>query len=105
MTVGPGHFAVVSALVFCIGLGGVMTRRQALMQLMALMVMFAAPVIAVAGFSQTQASPPGANTGVAVGLVMLAAFTAELGIGVSVLILLLRRSHSLDLDSVEHLEG
>ncbi len=105
MTIGSGHYAVLAGLLFCIGLAGVTTRRNAPAQLAALGVMFLAPVIAVVGFSQTEGVLKAANTGVAIGLIVFLSLFAQLAVGGGVVALLARRRHSVDLDSVERLEA
>ena len=51
MTIGGGQFAVLSAAVFAIGVYGLLARRHPLGVAMAIGLLFAAPVIALVGFT------------------------------------------------------
>jgi len=52
MTVGLGHHLVVSALLFCLGLLGVVTRRNLLVMYMSLELMLNAANLALVAFSR-----------------------------------------------------
>jgi NADH:ubiquinone oxidoreductase subunit K len=98
MNAGPSHFAILSALVFCVGLFGVIAHVNALRAIIAVAVLFAAPVIALVGFAQTGlggAEPP---AGDAFAVLALLAVTAEALTASAVAILLWRRSGSADID-------
>lgn len=99
MTVGPAHYAALSAVLFAIGLLGVAARRSAVNAVGALSVLFSAPVVAAAGFAEAGGgSMP--RLGDALALVTLAALCAELVVGAAVLALVWRRSDSVDLDEL-----
>jgi len=53
VSIGPGHFAGLSAIVLGLGLYGVLARRNALHVVAALPVLLIAPVIALVGFAHT----------------------------------------------------
>ena len=98
MNIGAGHYVVLSAMIFGIGLVGVVIRRALVAQLSALLVMLTAPVIAFAGFARTVPTPPGSNSGAAVGLVALGAALGEVAVGAALLLLMQRRGLCLDLE-------
>lgn len=97
---GPGHFAVLSALVFAVGLFGVIAHASTVRALIALAVLFTSPLIALIGFAQT-----GLGNGYgepAVGglfaVLALLSITAELVAALGVAVLLWRRTGSADID-------
>lgn len=104
MNVGPAHYAVLSAVLFAIGVFGVSTRRNTLASLASLSVLFSAPVVLAVGFSQSgDGSVP--RLGDALALFTLAALCAELVVGGAVAALLWRRSDSADLDEMTELDA
>jgi NADH:ubiquinone oxidoreductase subunit K len=100
---GPGHFAVLSALVFAIGLFGVIASSDLLRSLIAAAVLFVAPLIAIVGFAQTGgggAQPPAGN---AFAVVSLLAIVGETSAALAAAALLWRRTGSVEID--EAVEG
>ncbi len=96
MTVGPAHYAALSALLFAIGLFGVTARRSTLSALASLSILFSAPVVAAAGFAESgDGSLP--RLGDAFALFTLAALCGELVVGGAVAALVWRRSDTADL--------
>ncbi len=111
MTVGPGQFAVLSAVVFAIGVYGVLARRHPLAVLAALCLMFAAPVIALVGFTHVFARisngplpviPP---LGDALSAFTIVAATCVGSVGFALLLLLWRRTGRADVDALGDVEG
>lgn len=104
MSVGPAHFAVLSAILFAIGLFGVTAHRNTIAALASLSVLFSAPVIAAAGFAETgDGAMP--RLGDALALFTLAALCAELVIGGAVAALLWRRADTADIDELVELDA
>ena len=58
MTIGGGQFAALSAVIFAIGVYGVLARRHPLGVAIAIGLLFAAPVIALVGFTHAVQAPP-----------------------------------------------
>jgi len=105
MSIGPAHFAVLSAIVFAIGLYGVLARRNALHALLALVVLSLAPVIALVGFAHTGrggATPP---LGDALAFFALVTTGAIAVVGLSVVLLLWRRTGTGDVEEFIDVEG
>ncbi len=99
MNAGPAQYAVLSAILFAVGLFGVTARRNALAALASLSVLFSAPVVAAVGFAERgNGSLP--RLGDALALFTLAALCAELIVGGAVAALLWRRSDTADLDEM-----
>jgi NADH-quinone oxidoreductase subunit K len=104
MNVGPAHYAVLSAILFAIGLFGVAARRNAIAALASLSVLFSAPVVAAVGVAESGGgSIP--RLGDAMALFTLAALCAELIVGGAVAALLWRRSDTADLDELVELDS
>ncbi len=103
MSVGPAHYAALSAVLFAIGLYGVHARRNVIAALASLSVLFSAPVVLAVGFAETgDGSVP--RLGEALALFTVAALCAELLVGGAVAALLWRRSDSADLDEMTELD-
>jgi NADH-quinone oxidoreductase subunit K len=99
VNVGPAQYAVLSAILFAIGLFGVTARRNSLAALASLSVLFSAPVVAAVGFAESgNGSLP--RLGDALALFTLAALCAELIVGGAVAALLWRRADTADLDEM-----
>jgi NADH-quinone oxidoreductase subunit K len=104
VNVGPAHYAVLSAILFAIGLFGVTARRSALAALASLSLLFIAPVVAAAGFAESgNGSIP--RLGGALALFTLAALCAELLVGGAVAALLWRRAETADIDELIELDA
>jgi NADH-quinone oxidoreductase subunit K len=104
VNVGPAHYAVLSAVLFALGLFGVTVHRNAVAALASLSVLFSAPVIAAVGFAESgNGSSP--RLGDAVALFTLAALCAELIVGGAVAALLWRRAETADLDELDELDA
>lgn len=104
MNVGPAHYAVLSAILFGIGLFGVMGRRSAISALASLSVLFSAPLVAAVGYAEAgDGSVP--RLGDALGLFIIVALCAELVVGGAVAALLWRRSETVDIDEMIELDA
>jgi NADH-quinone oxidoreductase subunit K len=105
VNVGPAHFAVLSAIVFALGLYGVLARRNALHVIVALVVLALAPVIALVGFAHTGRGGTGPPLGDALAFLALVTAGATAVVGLSVVMLLWRRTGSADVDELIDVEG
>jgi NADH-quinone oxidoreductase subunit K len=104
MSVGPAHYAVLSAILFAIGLFGVTARRSTMAAVASLSVLFSAPVIAAVGFAESgDGSLP--RLGDALALVTLAALCAQLLVGGAATALLWRRIGAADTDELVELDA
>jgi NADH-quinone oxidoreductase subunit K len=91
----------VSTGLFCIGLVGVIVRRNLLVMLMCMELMLNGVILSLVTLSQQAASATGA---VLVFLVFVVA-AAEIAIAVPIVLLLARRKHTLDADAFSDLKG
>ena len=103
---------VLSAVLFCIGLYGVLSRRHIIAVLMALELMFNAVNIALVAFSRYVepaglAGPGGVVenaryllTGQSFAVFVIVAAAAEVALGLALVIALIRRTDTLDITDV-----
>ena len=96
-------YLIVSAALFCIGLFGVMTRRNAVAILMAVELMLNAVNINLVAFWRYQA--PDKPIGVAWAIFVLAVAAAEAAVGLALVISVYRSRDSViaeELDTLKH---
>ena len=91
----------LSTVLFCLGLVGVIVRRNLLVMLMCMELMLNGVILSLVTLSQHAASTTGA---VLVFLVFVVA-AAEIAIAVPIVLLLARRKHTLDADAFSDLKG
>lgn len=93
------HYITLCVILFVLGALGAIIRRNAIIVLMCIALMFCAAVLTFAIGARLHASVVGQVWGTLV----LVAFSAELCVGVALLLALFRRRKSLDLDRWERL--
>ena len=95
------HGLALAALLFTLGLTGVMVRRNILFILMSLEVMMNAAALAfvVAGARW------GAADGQVMFILVITLAAAEASIGLAILLQLYRRFHTLDIDAASEMRG
>ena len=86
------YYVVLSAAVFCIGLFGILTRRNALMILMSVELMLNAANINLVAF----ANHWGNLTGQTFALFTIALAAAEVAVGLGIILVLYRNFESID---------
>ena len=94
MTIGLLHYLSLAAALFCIGLYGVLTRRNAVAVLMSLELMFNAVNINLVAFSHFRPE----ITGVVFSLFVIAVAAAEATVGVALVLSVYRNQRDIDLD-------
>ncbi len=99
MTVDVTQYALLSAAVFAIGMYGLLARRHPLAVAMGVGLMFAAPVIALVGFTHLGVYP-GANYGDALSALAIVAATCICSVGFALVVLLWRRTGRADVDAL-----
>jgi NADH-quinone oxidoreductase subunit K len=92
---------VLAAYLFALGLTGVIIRRNVLVMLMCMELMLNGVNLSLVTFAYTMGSAVGA---VLVFLIFVVA-TAEIAIAIPVVLLLVRRKRSLDIESYSDLKG
>ena len=95
------QFLILSAFLFCTGAYGVIARRNAVLVLMSIELMLNAVNINLVAFSAF-----GRNVaGQVFALFVITIAAAEVGVGLAIVLLIYRNSHSVDLDEVDQLKG
>jgi len=92
MAILPQYYIVLSAGVFCIGLFGILTRRNALFFLMSVELMLNAGNINLVAFSFYY----GNLTGQVFSLFVIALAAAEVAIGIGIILVLYRNFEGID---------
>ena len=100
-TVPLEHALLLAAALFCIGLAGLMVRRNFLFMLMCLEVMTNAVALAFVAAGSRWAQPDGQIMFIRV----LTLAAAEAAIGLALVLQLYRRFHSLDIDAASEMHG
>ena len=99
--IGLSHYLIVSALIFSIGLVGVLRRRNLLMLFFATEVMLNAVNIAFAAISHYYSD----LTGQMFAFFIIAIAASEVAVGLGLLIVLYKKYGSLDLDDLASMKG
>ena len=95
------HGLALAGVLFCLGLVGLMARRNILFVLMSLEIMMNAAGLAfiVAGSRWAQAD------GQVMFILVITLAAAEAAVGLAILLQLYRRFHTLDIDSASEMRG
>ena len=96
-----GWYLVVSALIFCIGAGGVLVRRNPLVILLCLELMLNAGNLALIGFSRMW----GNGDGQVFAIIVLVVAACEVCIGLGIVVAMYRRRLPIDVDELRELHG
>jgi NADH-quinone oxidoreductase subunit K len=95
------YFLALSAVLFTLGVLGVLTRRNALVIFMSLELMFNAANLAFVTF----ASYYGLLTGQIFVFFVMAVAAAEVAVGLALMVAIFRSKHSIDIDQMSSLKG
>jgi NADH-quinone oxidoreductase subunit K len=95
------HYLVLSAVLFGIGVAGVLSRRNVFISLMSLEIMLNAVNLSFVVFSRVHTD----LTGQAVVLFVVAVAAAEACVGLAIVIALFRLKETVDLDLFRSLKG
>jgi NADH:ubiquinone oxidoreductase subunit K len=94
-------YLIVSALIFCIGAGGVLTRRNPLVILLCIELMLNAANLALVGFSRVH----GNMDGQIFAMIVMVVAACEVAIGLGLIVALFRRRLPIDVDELRELQG
>lgn len=97
-------FLVLAGLLFCVGLAGVLTRRNAVIVLLGIEFMLNAANLNFIAFWRYSAHPE-ALTGVLFTLFVVGIAAAEAAVGLALIIAMYRHCQTTDLDQLEELRG
>jgi NADH:ubiquinone oxidoreductase subunit K len=95
------EFLLLGAVLFCIGVYGVIARKNAVMVLMSIEVMLNSVNINLLAFSQLHNNLDG-NV---FALYIIAVAAAEVGVGLAMVLLIYRNRKSISLDELSEMKG
>lgn len=101
MPVDVLNYVLLSAVMFFIGVGGVILRRNPLIVLMAIELMFNAANLALIAFSRVYEN----NAGHIFAFLVITVAAAEAAIGLAIVVVVFRRAKHVDVDDVAGLHG
>ena len=95
------QFLILSAFLFCTGIYGVLARKNAVLVLMSIELMLNAVNLNLIAFSAYRT----AVAGQIFALFVITIAAAEVGVGLAIVLLIYRNSHTADLDEVDEMKG
>ena len=97
-----GWYLAVSAIIFCIGAGGVLTRRNPLVLLLCLELMLNAANLALVAFARMWG---GNADGQIFALIVMVVAACEVTVGLGLIVAIYRRHLPVDVDELGELQG
>ena len=94
-------YLVVSALLFSVGAGGVLVRRNPLVVLLCLELMLNAANLALVGFARMH----GNHDGQVFALIVMVVAACEVAVGLGLIVAIFRRRLPIDVDELRELQG
>jgi NADH-quinone oxidoreductase subunit K len=101
MNVGLAHYLTVSIILFCLGLLGVMTRRNLMVIYMSLELMLNAANLALVAFSRFN----GKLDGQIFVFFVITVAAAEVAVGLAIIVALFRARQTLHTDELTSMKG
>ena len=95
------QFLFLGALLFCVGVYGVLARRNGVLVLMSIELILNAVNINLVAFGAYR----GTVTGQVFALFVIAVAAAEVGVGLAIVLLIYRNRRSIDLSEVDLMKG
>lgn len=100
-TIGIQNYVLLSALLFCIGIFGVLYRRNAIVMFMSIEIMLNAVNLLFVAFSTYHQDPEGQ----VFVFFSMAVAAAEVAVGLAILVAIYRNLTSIDIDNLKNLKG
>jgi NADH:ubiquinone oxidoreductase subunit K len=94
-------YLIVSALIFAIGAGGILVRRNPLVVLLCLELMLNAANLALVAFARMH----GNEDGQVFALIVMVVAACEVAVGLGLIVALFRRRLPIDVDELRELQG
>jgi len=94
-------YIVVSAIVFCIGAGGILVRRSPLVILLCLELMLNAANLALVAFARAN----GNQSGQVFAIIVMVVAACEVAVGLGLIVAIYRRNLPIDVDELRELQG
>jgi NADH-quinone oxidoreductase subunit K len=101
VNVGPNAYLILSAVLFTIGVAGVLIRRNAIVVFMCIELMLNAVNLSLIAFAQVH----GALDGQILSFFVMAVAAAEVVIGLGIIVAIFRRRAGTSIDDVNLLKG
>ena len=95
------NFLVLGAVLFCIGVYGVIARKNAVLVLMSIELILNSVNINLLAFSQMHGNADGHSFA----LYIIAIAAAEVGVGLAMVLLIYRNRKSISLDELSEMKG
>jgi NADH:ubiquinone oxidoreductase subunit K len=99
MPVGLSHYLLLSAVLFCIGLFGALSRRNAILIMMCIEIMLNAANIALIAFSRYVT--PALLTGQIFAIFVMVVAAAEAAVGLAIVISIYRSRDTIDVGQID----
>jgi NADH-quinone oxidoreductase subunit K len=99
-TIPLNHYILLSAIIFSIGVIGVLIRRNAIVIFMSVELMLNAVNLLLTAFSVYRGDPTG--TGIRIFIMALAA--AEVAVGLAIIVMIYRNTNSIDINVLNRLK-
>ena len=103
MSTGLEHYLILSAILFSIGLYGVLTKRNAIVILMCVEIMLNAVNIAMVAFSRF--ITPALLTGQVFTIFIMIVAAAEAAVGLAIIIAIYRRRETIESTDIDSMKG
>ena len=103
MTIPLGHYLILAGILFAIGLGGALTRKNEIVVLLAIEIMFNAAILNLIAFWHYQHFAVLTAQIFAIFSISIAA--AESAVGLALVIAIYRHYRSVDVDEMKSLKG
>jgi NADH-quinone oxidoreductase subunit K len=97
------YLLLLAALLFCIGLYGLLTRRHLIAMLLSVELMLNAANINFIAFARYGSTDP--TSGAIFSLFVVAVAASEMAVALAIIIAMYRRSRQLDADNLDELYG
>jgi NADH-quinone oxidoreductase subunit K len=101
MDVGTGHYLVLSAVLFTVGVIGVLTRKNAIIVFMAIEIMLNAANLAFVSFAVSL----GDLAGQVMVLLVIAVAAAEAAVGLAIIVAMFRHRETVNVEVFSVLRG
>jgi NAD(P)H-quinone oxidoreductase subunit 4L len=99
------QFLLLAAVLFCIGVYGVIARRNGVLVLMSIELILNSVNINLVAFSVMHQGSAGGLSGQVFALFVIAVAAAEVGVGLAIVLAIFRNYRSVDLDDVDLMKG
>ncbi|HVK76349.1 MAG TPA: NADH-quinone oxidoreductase subunit NuoK [Kofleriaceae bacterium] len=100
MNIGFGHFLVLAAVLFAIGVAGVLLRRNALIIMMSVELMLNAANLTILTFARMH----GDLSGHSFAMIVIAVAAAEVAVGLAIVVAIFRGRRHVDVDRMNLLK-